>query len=215
MLKIAWEHDLRRVLTFHHRVTEAEAYAAGLPRALEKLRAAAPDTYPGTLAADWISGEHDPEHRRRVLGTFGAGVDADGVAVRRTFVSNCEVLGEGVDVPEIDSVAILDPQGSIVEIVQAVGRCIRPSKRGDKIATVIVPIFMKRGESPDDMLVSPSWRPLQRVLPALRAHDADICDVLAVPQVNGNPQSPPGVLHARRRRRRRGPGAARGRRRGR
>jgi len=192
MLKIAWEHDLRRVLTFHHRVTEAQAYTQGLPLALERLRAAAPDTYPGTLAADWISGEHDPEHRRRVLGAFGAGVDADGVAVRRAFVSNCKVLGEGVDVPEIDSVAILDPKGSIVEIVQAVGRCIRPSKRGDKIATVIVPIFMEKGETPDDMLVSPTWRPLQRVLQALRAHDADICDVLAVPQVNGNPQLPPG-----------------------
>jgi len=105
MLKIAWKHDLRRILTFHHRVTEAEAYAPGLPWALEKLRAAAPETYPKTLAADWISGEHDPEHRRRVLGAFGAGVDADGVAVRHAFVSNCKVLGEGVDVPEIDSVA--------------------------------------------------------------------------------------------------------------
>ncbi|WP_406291341.1 hypothetical protein [Embleya sp. NBC_00896] len=38
------------------------------------------------------------------------------------------------------------------------------------------------------MLVSPGRRTLQRVLQALRAHDADICDVLAVPQVNDNAQ---------------------------
>ncbi|MFI6588366.1 Helicase associated domain protein [Embleya sp. NPDC050493] len=98
------------------------------------------------------------------------------------------MLGEGVDVPEIDTVAILDPKGSIVEIVQAVGRAIRPSARGDKLASIVIPIFLQPGEHRDDMLVSPSWRPLQRVLQALRAHDASICDVLAVPQVNGAPQ---------------------------
>ncbi|MFI1585594.1 Helicase associated domain protein [Embleya sp. NPDC020630] len=189
LLKLAWEHDLRRILTFHHRTIEAEAFAVGLPKAFKRLRkGAAASAYPGNIAADWISGEHDPQHRRRVLGRFGAGADADGVAVTRAFVSNCRVLGEGVDVPEIDSIAILDPKGSIVEIVQAVGRCIRPSAAGTKLASIIIPIFLERGETPDDMLVSPSWRPLQRVLQALRAHDASICDVLAVPQVNGEAQ---------------------------
>ncbi|MYW01459.1 helicase, partial [Streptomyces sp. SID3343] len=75
-----------------------------------------------------------------------------------------------------------------MEIVQAVGRAVRPSARADKIATILVPIFLQAGEHRDDMLVSPSRRPLQRVLQALRAHDADIVDVLAVPQVNGTPQ---------------------------
>jgi len=193
LLKLSWEHDLRRILTFHHRTIEAEMFAAGLPLAFARLRKGAPRTYPGSISADWISGEHDPVHRRRVLGAFGAGADADGVAVTRAFVSNCRVLGEGVDVPEIDSIAILDPKGSIVEIVQAVGRAIRPSARGDKIASIVVPIFLERGETRDDMLVSPSWRPLQRVLQALRAHDASICDVLAVPQVDGTPQSQRGA----------------------
>ncbi|MET7305423.1 Helicase associated domain protein, partial [Embleya sp. NPDC005575] len=188
MLKVATEHDLRRILTFHHRTIEAEAFAKGLPKALRKLRANNPDTYAWSMSADWLSGEHDSGHRRHVLGRFGAGADRHGVIVDRSFVSNCRVLGEGVDVPEIDSVAILDPKGSIVEIVQAVGRAVRPSARGDKIATILVPIFLQSGEHRDDMLVSPSWRPLQRVLQALRAHDADIVDILAVPQVNGTPQ---------------------------
>ncbi|MFI1386646.1 Helicase associated domain protein [Embleya sp. NPDC020886] len=191
MLRLAWEHDLRRILTFHHRTIEACAFAEGLPEAFERLRAGAPGAYPGGIAADWLSGEHEPMHRRQVLGRFGAGVDADGVPVTRAFVSNCRVLGEGVDVPEIDTTALLDPKGSVVEIVQAVGRSIRPSARGDKIATIVVPIFLAPGESRDDMLVSPSWRPLQRVLLALRAHDADICDVLAVPQVDGRAQGEP------------------------
>ncbi|MFI6587427.1 Helicase associated domain protein [Embleya sp. NPDC050493] len=189
LLKTAAEHDLRRILSFHFRTIEAEAFAKGLPKALKRLRANDLDTYAWTMSADWLSGEHDPGHRRQVLGRFGAGVDTNGVVVDRSFVSNCRVLGEGVDVPEIDTVAILDPKGSIVEIVQAVGRAVRPSVRGDKIATILVPIFLQAGEHRDDMLVSPSWRPLQRVLQALRAHDADIVDVLAVPQVNGTPQS--------------------------
>jgi len=43
MLKIAWEHDLRRVLTFHHRVTEAQAYALHRPhrRQVRRVRRAA------------------------------------------------------------------------------------------------------------------------------------------------------------------------------
>ncbi|MYW02558.1 helicase associated domain-containing protein, partial [Streptomyces sp. SID3343] len=120
-----------------------------------------------------------------------------------------------MDVPEIDSIAILHPKESIVEILQAVGRAVRPSARGDKIATILVPIFLQAGEHRDGMLISPSRRPHQRVLQALRAHDADIVDVLAVPQVNGTPQGErdrqdgPG-RHRRRGRRERGWGGAAG-----
>ncbi|MYW04907.1 hypothetical protein GT354_42905, partial [Streptomyces sp. SID3343] len=66
MLKLAWEHDLRRVLTFHHRTMEAKAFGK-----LRKSPAVA-KRYPGRLSTDWLSGEHEPERRRRVLGALSA-----------------------------------------------------------------------------------------------------------------------------------------------
>ncbi|MYW04790.1 DEAD/DEAH box helicase [Streptomyces sp. SID3343] len=191
MLSTAAEYGLRRVATFHHRTVEAEAFAKGLPEALRRLRDGDPKSYPAAMWAEWLSGEHDAIRRRRVLGEFAAGVDRNGGTVERAFLSNCRVLAEGVDVPAIDSVAILDPKGSIVEIVQAVGRAVRPSERGDKIASIVVPIFLEAGETPDDMLHSPSWHPLVRVLHALAAHDADIVDVLAVPRAGDDPRALP------------------------
>ena len=50
----------------------------------------------------------------------------------RGILTNARCLAEGVDVPSLDGVAFIDPKGSQVEIIQAVGRAIR-KVRGAKI----------------------------------------------------------------------------------
>ena len=60
--------------------------------------------------------------RQQVLQPLGARGDA-----RLKIISNCRVLGEGVDVPAVDLVAFLDAKSSHVDILQSIARASRVS----------------------------------------------------------------------------------------
>ncbi|KIE23050.1 helicase [Streptomyces sp. MUSC 125] len=169
------QHGLQTCITFHHRTIEAQAYAEGLERVAAKLHANEPEKYPAQIWADWLCGEHVPERRREVLGGFGS-------TARRAVLSNCRVLGEGVDIRAVDSVALLDPKGAPHDIVQAIGRALRQEPGEGKLASLIVPVFLQPGEKPEDMFTSGSYRPLVKVLEGLRAHDEEAIELLAIPQ---------------------------------
>ncbi|MEH6376602.1 Helicase associated domain protein [Streptomyces sp. KLMMK] len=175
LLRTMAEHRLNTCITFHHRTIEAQAYAEGLPRVAAKLHANEPETYPARVWADWLCGEHAAEQRREVLGSFGT-------TARRAVLSNCRVLGEGVDIRAVDSVALLDPKGAPHDIVQAIGRALRQKPGEGKLASLIVPVFLQPGEQPEDMFTSASYRPLVKVLEGLRAHDEEAVELLAIPQ---------------------------------
>ncbi|WP_406190246.1 Helicase associated domain protein [Streptomyces sp. NBC_01017] len=169
------QHNLQTCITFHHRTIEAQAYAEGLQRVAAKLHADQPETYPKRIWANWLCGEHVPERRREVLGGFGS-------TGQRAVLSNCRVLGEGVDIRAVDSVALLDPKGAPHDIVQAIGRALRQKPGQGKLASLIVPVFLQPGEKPEDMFTSGSYRPLVKVLEGLRAHDEEAIELLAIPQ---------------------------------
>ncbi|MFJ8563213.1 Helicase associated domain protein [Streptomyces sp. NPDC093514] len=175
LLRTMAEYRLQSTITFHHRTIEAQAYAEGLSAVAAKLRADDPATYPAKVWADWLCGEHAPEQRRSVLREFGT-------TARCAILSNCRVLGEGVDIRAVDSVALLDPKGAPHDIVQAIGRALRQKPGEGKLASLIVPVFLKPGEKPEEMPTSPSYRHLVKVLRALRAHDEEAIELLAVPQ---------------------------------
>ncbi|MBH1935819.1 Helicase associated domain protein [Streptomyces sp. AV19] len=165
------------MVTFHHRTVEAEAFAEGLPTVAQRLHRADPGRYPARVWSGWLRGEHEAGHRRQTVGEFAV---QGGYAV----LSNCRVLGEGVDVPAVDSVALLDPKGSPVDIVQAIGRALRQKPGQGKLASLVVPVFLEDGEEPEDMFTSASYRPLVKVLEGLRAHDGEAVELLAIPQTN-------------------------------
>lgn len=169
------QHQLQTCITFHHRTIEAAAYAKGLEPVAKRLHADHPEKYPAEVWADWLCGEHVPERRRGVLGEFGS-------TARRAVLSNCRVLGEGVDIRAVDSVALLDPKGAPHDIVQAIGRALRQKPGQGKLASLIVPVFLKADEKPEDMFTSGSYKPLVKVLEGLRAHDEEAVELLAIPQ---------------------------------
>ncbi|MFF5523194.1 helicase-related protein [Streptomyces coeruleorubidus] len=84
-----------------------------------------PEPYPATIWANWLCGDHKPNHRRRVLTEFADGIATDGTVVEKGFLSSVKVLGEGVDTRECDSVYFADVRGSMPDLVQAVGRALR------------------------------------------------------------------------------------------
>ncbi|GHF73959.1 helicase [Streptomyces mashuensis] len=175
LLRTMAEHNLSTCITFHHRTIEAQAFAEGLPAVAGKLHADQPETYPATVWADWLCGEHPAERRQETLSGFGT-------TEQRAVLANCKVLGEGVDIRAVDSVALLDPKGAPHDIVQAIGRALRQKPGEGKLASLIVPVFLKAGEEPEDMFTSGSYRPLVQVLQGLRAHDEEAVELLAIPQ---------------------------------
>ncbi|GHB09199.1 Helicase associated domain protein [Streptomyces termitum] len=177
VLKAIHDHQLRRVLTFHHRVQDARAFATTLPDTAAALPA---DLQPDGLWSQWISGTHPPRVRRRILLDFAAHTHPEQPAV----LANARVLGEGIDVPSIDAVVFADPKNSPVDTVQAVGRALRQQPGANKKATLIVPVYLTPDENPDDLLSADAYTPLWRTIQALRAHDTRLEARLADPRTH-------------------------------
>ncbi|MET9593176.1 Helicase associated domain protein [Streptomyces sp. NPDC006516] len=178
LVKASAEEGFKRTLTFHHLVREAEAFSAGLTDVAARLHKDDPELYPKTIWADWLSGEHSPLHRARMLDEFSTGIAGDGTVVEKSYLGSVKVLGEGVDTRDCDSVFFADVRGSMPDLVQAVGRALRMQPGEGKTASLVVPILFKPGESAANMLTSRAYGDLAKLLEALRAHDARVVEVL-------------------------------------
>ncbi|MFG2432587.1 Helicase associated domain protein [Streptomyces sp. NPDC048590] len=177
VLRAIHDHQLRRVLTFHHRVADARAFATTLPDTAATLPT---NLQPDSLWTQWISGTHPPRTRRRILLDFATRTHPEQPAV----LANARVLGEGIDVPAIDAVVFADPKNSPVDTVQAVGRALRQTPGASKKATLIVPVYLTPDENPDDLLSADAYTPLWRTIQALRAHDTRLEARLADPRTH-------------------------------
>ncbi|OIV39501.1 helicase [Mangrovactinospora gilvigrisea] len=174
LLKHADAVGARSLMTFHTRTLDALAFARALPETAAELHATDPHTYPRRVGADWLCGEHPAAERREILARFADGLDEDGWVVDFGVLASCRVLGEGVDIRGtrgVDGVVFADPRCSPVEIVQIIGRGLRQDPGQGKVARLIIPVFLKPGEDPEDMMASPSYRPVVALLQGLRAHD--------------------------------------------
>ena len=175
LAKAMKEYNLQRMITFHRSIARASRFVDegrrdSLPAVIKELR---PESCPtGQLWARHVSGKTPASKRASLvkeLGELPSGV--------RGLISNCACLGEGVDVPALDGVAFIDPKGSVVDIIQAVGRVIRKSPN-KKIGTIIIPVFVDESEDADHALEGSAFQPVWQVLKALRAHDRRLADEL-------------------------------------
>ena len=175
LAKAIREYDLRRIITFHRSIRRAFRFvdsdrSDSLPAVVDKLRTAARPS--GTIWARHISGETPASKRASMLQALAA------LPVNtRGLIANCACLGEGVDVPALDGIAFIDPKGSVVDIIQAVGRVIRLSP--DKtIGTIVIPVFIDESTDADYAIEQSAFDPVWQVLKALRAHDQRLADEL-------------------------------------
>ncbi|MFC1431356.1 Helicase associated domain protein [Streptacidiphilus sp. N1-3] len=193
LLKAMRDESMNKVISFHNRIADAEVFASTLPR-----RVATDDDltamFPDGVWARWLSGEHTARHRRTVLDDFDS--PRPGGTPRPAVLANCRVLGEGVD-GRSDAVLMNDPKGSVVDLVQAIGRALRQQPGQGKTASIIVPVIVRKpgtGTVEDaaggDMVSDPAFAPLLTVLQGLRAHDSDLVEGLAVPQRRSRTQQP-------------------------
>ncbi|MFD9247367.1 Helicase associated domain protein [Streptomyces sp. NPDC059556] len=210
LLEHAAQRNLHTTMVFHQRVEEAEAFAAQMPRTAAELYAAeaslaalaGAEQLPASsidarlyeleegrhvpaerVWADWLCGEHPIAHRRAVIHRFANGIDAENRRVHRAFLSSVRALGVGVDITGlrgVEAVCIVGSRSSQVDIVQNIGRALRPNPDGTtKTARIIIPVFLQPGEDPKDMVASASYQPLVDILQALRSHSERMVDQLA------------------------------------
>ncbi|MBV6701943.1 Helicase associated domain protein [Kitasatospora aureofaciens] len=193
LLTACAEWDLSRVLSFHHLVTEARALSAGLPEVARVLWEQDPALHPDPelIGTSWLEAEHTSAERRAVLGTFASLVRDDGWRLLRYILASVKVLSEGVDTFDCDAVFFADVRGSMVDLVQAVGRALRMKPGSGKVATIVVPVLLGASENGSQLLTSPAYDGLSKLLMALRAHDAAAVERLAMPQSETRPPRKP------------------------
>ncbi len=173
LIKAIKDYDLKRVISFHSRVARAKEFSEELVDLVDLID---PIHRPkGLFLADYVSGEmkagdrKDKIDRLKILEGYDRGV-----------LTNARCLAEGVDVPSLDGVAFIDPKGSQVEIIQAVGRAIR-KVRGIKIqtkGTIVIPVFVEDCDDPEESIEASNFKPVWEVLKALRAHDEELAITL-------------------------------------
>jgi len=173
LLKAIKDYDLKRVISFHSRVNGARLFSEEL---IDVINIIDPKHRPeGTFLTNYVSGTMKAGNRKDKIDKLKALENHD-----RGILTNARCLAEGVDVPSLDGVAFIDPKGSQVEIIQAVGRAIR-KVRGAKVqkkGTIIIPVFIKNGDDSEISIENSNFKPVWDVLKALRAHDEILADEL-------------------------------------
>ncbi len=69
----------------------------------------------------------------------------------KSVISNARCLTEGVDIPVCNGIIFVDPKQSRTDIVQAVGRALRPYKN-KKFGYIIIPILIKSSDTQKDKI---------------------------------------------------------------
>ena len=163
-------YNLKRLISFHSRVSAAKGFANKLPEVIDWMpEGSRPD---GDFLTGYVSGAMPTNERSRNLQALGQ-IEAN----QRYVLSNARCLSEGVDVPALDGVAFIDPRNSEIDIVQAVGRAIRLSK-GKAIGSIVIPVFIEDHDDPDEVFISSGFKKVWAVVNALRSHDSDLGEQL-------------------------------------
>jgi superfamily II DNA or RNA helicase len=159
--KAMQKHPIRHAVSFHGSIRKAEHFAE------QKLAFNKAFRSFGHVDSFHVSGATATGTRSKLIKEFAE--------KKRALITNARCLTEGVDVPDIDCVLFADPRRSAVDIVQAVGRALRPSP-GKKMGYVIVPILHDAKVKPEKILESEDFQEILSTLRALASNDDRIIE---------------------------------------
>ncbi len=168
--KAIQKYDLRRIITFHGRVSRAREFADQFPQFLRWMPRR--DQPSGQIWTEMISGDMASSKRDAILDRL-----REVQPPARGIVTNARCLSEGIDVRALDGVAFIDPKESQVDIIQAVGRAIRKAEH-KRHGVIILPVYISSAEDDDQVLEDSSFKQVWRVLKALRSHDDQLASEL-------------------------------------
>lgn len=157
--KAMQEYPIKHAVSFHGSIKRAEQFREYNDSFTEEFPSFGP------LSTFHVSGQTPTGTRSNIIKQFAK---AD-----RSLVTNARCLTEGVDVPSIDCVLFADPKKSKVDIVQAVGRALRPAP-GKKLGYVILPEL--HDEDSGELKESGAFKEVIQVLTTLASQDERIID---------------------------------------
>ncbi len=126
--------SIRHAVSFHSRISRAKAFRDSHDRFTKIF----PEY--GPLNTFHITGRTATAVRKSEINAFAK--------AERSLITNARCLSEGVDVPGIDCILFADPKRSIIDIVQALGRALRPVP-GKKFGYVIIPVVIENTGKPE------------------------------------------------------------------
>ncbi len=92
------------------------------------------------------------------------------------MIMNVKLFTEGVDVPSLSAAVFLEPKGSMVDIIQAVGRVMRKSD-GKQFGHIIIPVpILNTDDVAGELEAKDGWTSVGRVLQALQSHNERLPD---------------------------------------
>lgn len=152
---------IRHAISFHSSIARAKSFQA----TQDIITASFPDY--GPLETFHVSGDIPTARRKKTIDQFEK--------APRGLITNARCLTEGVDVPNIDCILFADPRKSAVDIVQAVGRALRP-EANKKMGYVIIPVIVDDDFDMEKAFESKTFGPLLQTLRALAANDDRIIE---------------------------------------
>lgn len=97
------------------------------------------------------------------------------VGERLALMTNARCLTEGVDVPAIDCVLFADPKQSVVDIVQAAGRALRPHPN-KRYGYILLPLVVPAGMEVSAFAETTAFKRVARTITALSTQDERIAE---------------------------------------
>jgi hypothetical protein len=155
------EHPIKHAVSFHGSIQRAELFKAHNDTFTREF----PEF--GSLDTFHVSGQTPTGTRSNIIKAFAQ--------AERSLVTNARCLTEGVDVPGIDCVLFADPRKSTVDIVQAVGRALRPSE-GKKLGYVILPVLHETDATSEQVIDSGAFKEILTTISALASNDDRIIE---------------------------------------
>ena len=155
------EHPIKHAVSFHGSIQRAELFRVHNDTFTQEF----PEF--GGLETFHVSGQTPTGTRSSIIKAFAK--------AERSLVTNARCLTEGVDVPGIDCVLFADPRKSTVDIVQAVGRALRPSE-GKKLGYVILPVLHETDATSEQIIDSGAFKEILTTISALASNDDRIIE---------------------------------------
>jgi len=161
--KIIDQYNIKHVLSFHSSIKLAEDFCAQ-QEDLKRIGIINKKIKNFTVSSKQTTGD-----RTLALKKFKQ--------AEYSLISNARCLTEGVDVPTIDCVLFANPRHSVVDIIQATGRALRPSEEtGKKKGYILLPIIVPENIDFESFAETSAFRQIIKQLAALSTSDSRIAE---------------------------------------
>ncbi|ODS44265.1 hypothetical protein BGK37_05065 [Pasteurella multocida] len=114
------DYKIKKIITFHETIEDAKDHEVLFNKNISSVR------------SFHISGRLSQLVRKSILKKFK---DSE-----CGIITNARCLSEGIDVPDVDAVAFMNPKTSVIDIVQSIGRSMRKYD-GKEVGYIILPVY--------------------------------------------------------------------------